>query len=47
MISFKVDDLGKMNGFLKEFSDYLESENVSADCVFDSRLFPANSFPTY
>lgn len=38
MISFKVDDLGKMNGFLKEFLDYLESENVSADCVFDSRL---------
>lgn len=38
MISFKVDDLRQMNGFLKEFLDYLESENVSEDCVFDSRL---------
>ena len=38
MISFKVDDLQDMNGFLKEFLDYLESENVDADCVFDSRL---------
>ena len=38
MISFKVDDLRDMNGFLKEFLDYLESENVDADCVFDSRL---------
>lgn len=38
MISFKVDDLNEMNAFLQEFLDYLESENVSADCVFDSRL---------
>lgn len=38
MISFKIDDLREMNNFLKEFLDYLESENVDADCVFDSRL---------
>lgn len=38
MISFKVDDLKDMNSFLKLFSDYLERENVDADCVFDSRL---------
>lgn len=38
MIKFKVDDLRDMNGFLKQFQDYLESENVDADCVFDSRL---------
>lgn len=38
MISFKVDDLKDMNAFLKEFINYLESENVDADCVFDSRL---------
>ncbi len=38
MISFKVDDLKEMNAFLKIFSDYLESENVDEDSVFDSRL---------
>ena len=38
MISFKVDDLREMNASLKKFLDYLESENVDADCVFDSRL---------
>ena len=38
MISFKVVDLKDMHSFLKQFSDYLESENVDADCVFDSRL---------
>ena len=38
MISFKVDDLKNMNAFLKPFLDYLESENVDADCVFDCRL---------
>ena len=38
MISFKVEQLKDMNSLLKRFSDYLESENVDADCVFDSRL---------
>ena len=38
MISFTVERLKDMNSFLKQFLDYLESENVDADCVFDSRL---------
>ena len=38
MISFKVEDLSDMNASLKEFVDLLESENVDADCVFDSHL---------
>lgn len=38
MMDFKVEDIKDMNAFVKKFSDYLESENVDADCVFDSRI---------
>lgn len=38
MISFEIDDINEMNGSLKAFLEYLESENVDADSVFDSRL---------
>lgn len=38
MIKFKVDNLINMNTALKDFSDFLKSENVAEDDVFDSRL---------
>lgn len=38
MITFKVDNLINMNALLQDFIEFLESENVAEDAVFDSRL---------
>lgn len=38
MIKFKIDDIRDMNGQLKRFSDYLESLEINAEAVFDSRV---------
>ena len=38
MITFRVDDLKKLNECLKPFLDYLRSADVNDDDVFDSRL---------
>lgn len=38
MITFEVDNLINMNSALQDFLDFLKSENVAEDDVFDSRL---------
>lgn len=38
MITFEVDNLINMNSALQVFLDFLKSENVAEDDVFDSRL---------
>lgn len=38
MITFEVDNLINMNAALQDFIDFLRSENVADDDVFDSRL---------
>ncbi len=38
MITFKVENLREMNPSLKDFLEYLQSQNVDEDDVFDSRL---------
>lgn len=38
MITFEVDNLINMNAALQNFLDFLKSENVCDDVVFDSRL---------
>lgn len=38
MITFKVDNLINMNSALQSFLDFLKSEHVAEDDVFDSRL---------
>lgn len=38
MINFTVGAIGVMNEKLRRFIEYMESENVDDDAVFDSRL---------
>ena len=38
MVTFAVDNLINMDSALKDFLDFLKSENVAEDDVFDSRL---------
>lgn len=38
MFTFKVDDLKRMNENLREFADFLRSENVCDEDVFSCRL---------
>lgn len=38
MITFKVNDLKKMNSELKIFLDFLESADIADQDIFDSRL---------
>ena len=38
MITFKVDNLMNMNSVLQVFLNFLKSENVAEEDVFDSRL---------
>lgn len=38
MITFKVENLTRMNAALREFTDFLQASDVSEDDVFDCRL---------